>query len=150
VLTDVVGEAGNDAAAHGGTAGNSAVPRAVRAACTILALEALALLGIAAFYLYDTAVGSPHNVAGALLGAAFAALGAVGLLLGARGLLRLRPAARTPIVVLQLLALPVSYSLAFQAGLAVIGGPILVAALAVIYLLFTPPARAALDRDITR
>jgi hypothetical protein len=150
VLTDVVGEAEKDAAAaRKGTAG-SGVPRAVRAACVILSLEALALVGVAAFYLYDTAVGSPHSVAGALLGAAFALLGATVLVLGARGLLRLRPAARTPIVVLQLLALPVSYSLAFQAGLAAVGGPILVAALAVIYLLFTPPARAALDRDISR
>lgn len=116
----------------------------------ILFLEALALVGLAAFYLYDTAVGSPNSVAGALFGAGFAVLGAVVLLLGARGLLRLRPAARTPIVVLQLLALPVAYSLAFQAGLAAIGVPILAAALAVIYLLFTPPARAALDRDISR
>jgi hypothetical protein len=115
-----------------------------------LVLEAAALVGIAAFYLYDTAVGSPHSVAGALLGAAFALLGAAVLVLGARGLNHLRPAARTPVIVLQLLALPVSYSLAFQAGLPGIGGPILVAALAVIYLLFTPPARAALDRDISR
>ncbi|MDT4938982.1 MAG: hypothetical protein QOG80_2653, partial [Pseudonocardiales bacterium] len=44
--------------------------------------------------------------------------------------------------------LPVSYSLAFQAGLVAYGGPMLVAALAVLYLLFTPPARAALDREI--
>ena len=51
---------------------------------------------------------------------------------------------------LQLLALPVSYSLAFQAGRVGYGGPILVAALAVLYLLFTPPARAALDRDHAR
>jgi hypothetical protein len=113
-------------------------------------LEALALVGIAAFYLVDTAFGSPHSVAGALLGAALALFGAGVLMLGARGLQRLRPAARTPVVVLQLLALPVSYSLAFQAGLPAVGGPILVAALAVIYLLFTPPARAALDRDLSR
>jgi hypothetical protein len=50
-------------------------------------------------------------------------------------------------VVLQLLALPVGYSLAFQAGRVGYGGPILVAALVVLYLLFTPPARAALDRE---
>jgi hypothetical protein len=47
----------------------------------------------------------------------------------------------------QLLALPVSYSLAFQAGRVEYGAPIMVAALAVIFLLFTPPARQALDRD---
>jgi hypothetical protein len=127
-----------------------AVPGVVRAACVILALEALALTGIAAFLVYDTAAGSPHNVAGALLGAALALVGAAVLVLGARALVRLRPAARTPVVVLQLLALPVSYSLAFQAGIVAVGGPILVAALVVLYLLFTPPARAALDRDISR
>jgi hypothetical protein len=41
----------------------------------------------------------------------------------------------------------VSYSLAFQAGRVGYGGPILIAALSVIYLLFTPPVRAALDRE---
>jgi hypothetical protein len=127
-----------------------AAPGAVRVAAVILRLESLGLLGVAAFLVYDTIAGSPHSVAGALLGALFAVFGAVVLLAGARGLLRLRPSARTPVVVLQLLALPVSYSLAFQAGLMDVGGPILVAALVVLYLLFTPPARAALDRDISR
>jgi hypothetical protein len=59
----------------------------------------------------------------------------------------LRPAARSPIVVLQLLALPVAYSLAFQADRIAYGAPIMLAALAVIFLLFTPPAREVLDRD---
>ena len=68
----------------------------------------------------------------------------------ARGLLRLRPAARTPVVVLQVLAVPVSYSLAFQAGRVGYGGPIFVAALAMLYLLFTPPVRAVLDREPPR
>ncbi len=58
------------------------------------------------------------------------------------------PAARSPIVVLQLLALPVAYSLWFQAGVAVYGAPIMLAALATLFLLFTPPAREALDRDL--
>jgi hypothetical protein len=123
------------------------VPSAVRIACVILLLEALALAGIAVFYVVDTVIGSPHSVAGALLGAALAVVAALVLAAGARGLAHLRPAARTPTVVLQLLALPVSYSLAFQAGLPAVGGPILIAALAVLYLLFTPPARAALDRE---
>ena len=47
---------------------------------------------------------------------------------------------------LELLALPVSYSLAFQSHLPVYGAPIMLSALAVLYLLFTPAARAALDR----
>jgi hypothetical protein len=145
---DSVADVARDAAGNG--ADGAEVPAPVRAACVILLLEALGLAGLAAFYIYDTVFGSPHSVAAALLSAAFALLGAFVLVLCARGLLRLRPAARTPIIVLQLLALPVSYSLAFQAGLPAVGGPILIAALAVIYLLFTPPARSALDRDISR
>jgi phosphate/sulfate permease len=122
------------------------LPREVRAAAIVIALESLALLVAAVILLIKTVAGHPHSVAGALLGAALAVGGAVVLAVAGRGLLRLQPAARTPIVVLQLLALPVAYSLAFQAHRVEYGGPILVAALAVLYLLFTPPARLALDR----
>ncbi|MDQ6849334.1 MAG: hypothetical protein M3070_05035 [Actinomycetota bacterium] len=123
------------------------VPGQLRAAAVLLAVEALALLAAAAVLVLKTLTGHPNLVGRALFGAAFAAAGAIALAFGARGLLRLRPPARTPIIVLQLLALPVSYSLAFQAGRVEYGGPILLVALSVLYLLFTPPARAALDRE---
>lgn len=118
----------------------------LRLACAVLGLEVLALLAAAAVLIVKSATESPDSLARALLGAAFAVLGAVVLALCARGLLHLRPAARTPVVVLQLLALPVAYTLAFQADRPAYGAPILLAALAVLYLLFTPPARAVLDR----
>lgn len=125
-------------------------PAPLRAACALIGLEALALLGTAAFLFVDSVAGHPDSVAGALLIATATLLG--GLLLGfcARGLWRRQPGARTPAVVLQLLALPVSYTMAFQAGRYGYGGPILVAALAVLYLLFTPPVRAVLDREPPR
>jgi hypothetical protein len=123
------------------------VPKPLRIACAILALEALGLLGVTGFLVVSTLTGSPSSIGRALLDAGFAAVGAVALAAGARGLMRLNPAARTPIVLIQLLAVPVSYSLAFQAGRVGYGGPIFVAALSVIYLLFTPPVRAALDRE---
>lgn len=113
----------------------------------MLGLEALALVGLAGFLLFDTATGAADDVGGALLGVALVLGCAAALVLGARGLLRCRPAARTPIVVLQVLAIPVSYSLGFQAGRVGVGGPMLLAALAVLYLLFTPPVREALDRE---
>lgn len=124
------------------------VPGPVRAAVCIVAVEALALLAAAAVLLTKTVLGHPDSLARALLDAGFAIFGAVLLALAARGLWRLRPAARTPVLVLQLLAIPVSYSLAFQADRVGYGGPILLAALTVLYLLFTPAARAALDREI--
>jgi len=123
------------------------VPAQVRIAAALIGLESLALLLAAGILVAKTLGGHPDSIGRALLAAALAIGGAVALGLGARGLVRLRPAARTPMLVLQLLALPVGYSLAFQAGLVGYGAPILVGALTVLYLLFTPPARAALDRE---
>jgi hypothetical protein len=133
----------------GGSNGSDAgvVPGPLRAAVVLILIESLALLGAVGFLVYSTITGRPSEVARALLGAAIAFLGAAGLAAGARGLWRLSAAARSPIVVVQLLALPVGYSLGFQAGVIGVGGPILVVALAVLFLLFTPPAREALDRD---
>lgn len=137
------GHDGANAAAHA----PEQVPRPLRVACAVLALECLGLLGIGGFLVVETVIGRPNSVARALLGAALAFAGALALAVGARGLLRLHPAARTPVLVIQLLAVPVAYSLAFQAERVGYGGPILIAAVSVIYLLFTPPVRAALDRE---
>lgn len=123
------------------------VPKPLRAACAVIGLEALALVVAAGVLVAKTLGGHPNSVGRALAGAAMALVGAAVLLLAARGLFRLHAGARTPVVVLQLLAIPVSYSLAFQAGRVGFGGPILLAAVAVLYLLFTPPARAALDHE---
>ena len=124
-----------------------AVPGQVRVAAAIVVAEALALLGVAGVLVAKTVTGHPDSVGRALFGAALAAAGAAVLAVCARGLMHLRPSSRTPVVLMQLLALPVSFSLAFQAGRVGYGGPILVAAVVVLYLLFTPPARSALDRE---
>ncbi len=125
---------------------SDAVPGQLRAVAALVGLEALGLLVGAGVLVAKTVTGHPDLVGRALFGAALAVAGALVLAGAARSVLRLRPAARTPIVVLELLAIPVSYSLAFQASRVEYGGPILLVALAVLYLLFTPPARAALDR----
>lgn len=125
------------------------VPAQLRVAVVVILLESLGLVGAAGVLVVKSVTGDPSSLGGALLGAALALFGAAVLAVAARGIYHLRPAARTPVVVLQLLALPVGYSLGFQAGLLQYGGPMLLAALAVLYLLFTPPARAALDRDLS-
>jgi len=93
-----------------------------------------------------TVTSHPDSVARALLGAARA------LLRHARAA-RLRPrtaglrwTARTPVVVLELLALPVSYSLGFQAGLDGLRAPILLSALACSTCCSRPRPRAARSR----
>jgi hypothetical protein len=130
--------------------GTHDVPGPLRAAVVLILLESLGLIGAAGVLVAKTVTGRPADIGRALLGAALALVGAALLAFGARALLRLRPAARSPVVVVQLLALPVSYSLWFQAGRTGYGAPIMLAAVAVLFLLFTPPARRALDRDLPR
>jgi hypothetical protein len=122
------------------------VPVQIRAAAAIVAAEAVGLLVAVAVLGAKTITGSPESLARALLDIALALFGAVLLGFSARGLARLRPGSRAPVLVMQILALPVGYSLAFQADRVGYGGPILLAALAVLYLMFTPPAREALER----
>jgi hypothetical protein len=125
-------------------------PGPLRAAATLIYLESAALVGAAIVLVVKTITGRPDEVSRALLGAAMALAAGAGLAYGGRALLRLSPAARSPVVVIQLLALPVSYSLAFQAGRIWYGAPIMLTALAVLFLLFTPPVRAVLYRDPPR
>ena len=122
------------------------VPNEIRNATIVIYLESVGLVVAAGVLIGKTITGHPDNVWRALLDAAFPIAAAAVLVLAARGIGRLRPAARTPIVLIQLLALPVAFDMAFQAGLLAYGIPILVAALVVLYLLFTPAARVALDR----
>ncbi|MHA3701881.1 hypothetical protein ACXR2U_06825 [Jatrophihabitans sp. YIM 134969] len=123
------------------------VPGTLLAAVVVVLLEALALVAVAVVVVAETVFGTPEDLAGSLLQAALAVVGAVVLVACARSLGRLRTSARTPVLVLQLLALPVAYSLWFQgSGRPQIGAPIAVAALVTIFLLFAPPSREALDR----
>jgi uncharacterized membrane protein len=120
-------------------------PSGVRAAAAVVLLEAVALAGTAVALLVLAFVHTTTRLWAAVAIVGFALLGAAVLALCARGLVRLRPSARSPVVLLQLLAIPVGYSLGVQAGRALIGVPILVAAVAVLVLLMMPSSRQALD-----
>jgi hypothetical protein len=122
------------------------VPTPLRVAVTVIVLQAAALTVIAAIVLVKTVIGHPDNVGRAVLDALLALFGAAILAACARGLVHLRPAARSPVVVIELLTAVVSFSLGFQAGLIQYGGPLMLSAVVVLYLLFTPPVRAVLDR----
>lgn len=121
-------------------------PPAVRAAAALVALQAAALLVTALVLIALTFVHSTTRLWAALAIAGFAVLGAAVLWLCARGLLALRPSARSPVVLLEVIALPVGYDLGFQGGRLLVAVPILAVAVAVLVLLFTPAARSALDR----
>ncbi len=122
-------------------------PETVRFAALVVFAQAAALAVITVVLLVLAAVHSSQRLWAALAIAAFALLGALICYLCGRGLLGLRPSARSPIVLLELLALPVGFSLGVQAGRPLAGVPVLVSAVAVLLLLFTPTARAALNRS---
>lgn len=124
------------------------VPDTVRYAAWVVLVQAAALAIITVVLLVLAAVHSSQRLWAALAIAGFALLGALVCYLCGRGLLALRPTARSPIVLLELLALPVGFSLGVQAGRPLAGIPVLVSALAVLALLFTPTARTALDRTL--
>jgi hypothetical protein len=124
------------------------VPDTVRYAAWVVLGQAAALGVITLVLLVLAAVHSSQRLWAALAIAGFALLGALICYLCGRGLLDLRPSARSPILLLELLALPVGFSLGIQAGRLLAGIPILASALVVLGLLFTPTARSALDRPI--
>lgn len=112
----------------------------VTRAALAVAAEGLALLVLGVGYAVAGLVGAPFDRTATLLEGGFAALGGGALLLLARGLGQRRSWARSPTVVVQLLALPVGYGLV-QGGVLYAAVPVLGLALAVLYLLASPEAR---------
>ena len=118
----------------------------VRVAGLLLAVEGVALTGVGVAYAVAGALGHPEDRFATVLAGAFAALAGVLVLLLARAVAATRLWARSPAVVLQLLALPV--------GIGLVQGQVWLAAVvvlglagAVLYQLATPEARLAF-RDL--
>lgn len=121
-------------------------PGGVQAAAAIVLVEAGALVVTALALLVLAFAHTTTRLWAAVAIVGFALLGAAVLALCARGLLELRPGARSPVILVQLLAVPVGYSLGIQAGRVLVGAPILIAAVTVVVLLMLPSSRQALDR----
>ena len=121
-----------------------AVARTVRFAALVAVVQGWALIALGLLVAVLTAVHTPDSYGRAALSAVLAAAGGVLLLLLGRAVGRARAWARTPVMVLQLLALPVGYTLAFPSGQPLYGIPVLLLAVAELYLLFAPESRAAL------
>ena len=93
----------------------------------LCAVEGLTLLGFAAFYGYEIALGQSDSVARAVMSLLLILLGGIALLLLARGWSTASSWPRTPTVVWNALLLPVAWSL-HQSGRSAIG--VLLAAVA--------------------
>jgi hypothetical protein len=123
------------------------VPRpldTLRLTVALVALQGLGLLGVAAFYVVEMFVATTTDLAAAAVAAGLAALAGTGLLLVARGLARGRRWARSPALLTQLLIAPVAVGLV-QGGRWYVGVPLLLWAVGVAVLLFTPAVGAALE-----
>ena len=124
-------------------------PRPVLAAAALVTLEGAALLVLAVGSVVLTALHDAGSVPVALAGALLLAIFGGALLLLARGLRALKPPARSPVVAVQVVALPVGWTLAGTNGRPEIGVPVLVLAAAVLVLLFaTAEARDSLARNL--
>jgi uncharacterized membrane protein (DUF2068 family) len=114
------------------------------AVAAIVAMEGLAMVGIAVFFVLEVLTAGPDDPVRAWVTALLAAASAAGLVLTGRGLLLGRRWARAPALVSNLLLLPVSASM-LRGGLYVVGVPLLALGLSVLVLLFTRPVTEALD-----
>ena len=115
---------------------------AVTRAALLVAVEGAALIVLGTGYAVAGVVGDPFDRTATLLEGGFAALAGLLVLLVARGLLLVQGWARSPAVVLQLLALPVGLVLV-QGAVLYAAAPVLGLAAAVLYQLATPEARLA-------
>jgi hypothetical protein len=122
-------------------------PRPVRVAAGLVVVEGAALVVLAVVNVVLTVLSDAGSVPLALGGAVLLAIFGGGLILLARALRRLRPPARSPVVAVQIVALPVGWTLTSTDGRPEIGLPVLALAVAVLALLFgTAEARDALAR----
>jgi hypothetical protein len=105
---------------------------AVRRGALLIAVEGVALLVVGIVFTVATATGSPDNRGLSFGVAGFALAGGIALLLLARAIDRRQGWARSPVVVLQLLAVPVGIGF-LQGGHWGIGVPILLLAVAALW-----------------
>ncbi|OII62049.1 hypothetical protein BJP40_29645 [Streptomyces sp. CC53] len=120
-------------------------PTAVTAAAAVAGLEALAFIAGGLYVLVSTLTGRPDGVAQSVAGGlTLIVLGLIPLL-AARGLLLLRRWSRGPAIIMQIMALPVAWTLIQATGAAVPAGVVLgAAALVALALLLNPATGRAL------
>jgi hypothetical protein len=121
-------------------------PLTLTVGAAIEAAEGVAALGFGLFVGWETIVGKPLDPASAIGVTVLALAGGAGMLLVARGLLQARRWSRSPAVLTQLFALPVSVSM-IQGGQYAIGVPMIVLALVALVLLLCKPSNDVLVHE---
>lgn len=122
-------------AAVAATSDRGPVPAAVRRAAALVVAEGVALVVLCAAYAAEVLLGRPQNRGLALAGAAMGLVAGIVVVLLGRGLAGGRRAVAAPVLVAQLLALPVGIGL-LQGHLPVYASAVLLPAAGVLALLF--------------
>ncbi|MEI4272015.1 hypothetical protein TEK04_09795 [Klenkia sp. LSe6-5] len=122
---------------------SAAAPRSVRLAALLVALEALALVGVAVVLGWLTVTSTADDVGRAVAEVVYVLLGAAALGACAVGLRRVAGWAQGPVVVLQVLLGLLGYVTAFEGGQPLLGLPVLACVAGVCWFLATPEARLA-------
>src|SRR3954463_3342029 len=117
-------------------------PRVLLVASSIVALEGAALVALALSYVGLILVGDPHNRGLALFGAGLGLAFGAGLFLASRGLRRGRRAAYSPILLAQIIAIPVGVGLVQGHRAPIAVAVLLPSAVVLALLLFTPSGRS--------
>lgn len=118
-------------------------PFTLTVAAVVEAVEGAAALTFGLFVGWETVTGKPVDPPSAIGVTVLAILGGVGMLAVARGLSLKRRSSRSPAVVSQILALPVSWSL-IQSGQYGYGVPLIILAVTALVLLLTRASHDAL------
>ena len=119
------------------------VPATLRWAVVLLGVQTIGLVGVVALLIYADVRSTATSTAGATGLTVSAALFAALFALFVWALAGRRAWARTPAIVVDLVLIPVGFSL-ITSGLAVIGIPVLLLAGGTVALLLAPSTRAAL------
>ena len=117
--------------------------RTLRWAVGALAAETVGLVGLVVYLVYADIAGGAETVRGAIMVTSFVAVMAAVFGVLAHALWRRRAWARGPAIVLQLLLVPIGYSMA-AAGMAWAGVPVIAVGLGGAAALIAPATREAL------
>ncbi len=118
-------------------------------AAALVALEGVAVTALGPLlFVGGIMMSRPDSLSRAWAEVVIAIAAGALILFLARGLYQVAGWSRAPVIVIQILAAPVGYSLAFPSGQPLYGIPVIAAAAMVLYLLFTPESKLAFFRDI--
>lgn len=121
-------------------------PITLSAAAAIEAVEGAAVLAVGLFVGIEAIIGSPNDLASAVVLALMAVAAGVGIIVVGRGLWQARRWARAPALLTQIFAVIAAISM-IQSRRQVVGVVLIALAIAGAATLLSPPSTRALDAD---